>query len=310
MFNIKLDIIVIIIIIYLVFLIPPFVLEYIKLNKFYSNFNSSLNNLDKKYLINEIICKGINTESNYLLESLYQINKCYIEDINKYKYSFNDFKDYLQLWCHEIKTPIATSKLIIENNKNSITESINEEINSIDYYVEQVMYYSKSENVEKDYLINKVSLNDIINSVIKRNKKSIINNKIKINIFNEDILVESDTKWLTYIINQIVTNSIKYISNNPVISFTYIQNKNNIILCIEDNGIGINKRDLNRVFDKGFTGINGRVKTKSTGMGLYLSKKLCIKLGLDIKIESIVNKYTKIYIVFPINTHQRSLTNM
>lgn len=278
--------------------------DYCKRNTFYKHFNKVLSELDKKYLITEIIIKSPFYEGNLFMEYLYEINKSYNEELNKYKYSFNEFKEYIELWCHEIKTPIATAKLTIENETNN--SNINEELEKIENYIEQVLYYARSEVVEKDYFINKINLKDIVNNCIKKNKKDLIFKKIKITNFNEDILIESDPKWLEFIINQVIANSIKYAKNkNAKIEFSYIINQNSIFLNINDNGIGIKDEDISKVFNKGFTGSNGRKKYNSTGIGLYLSQKLCTKLGHNISIMSKENMYTKITIIFPIN----SMTN-
>lgn len=274
-------------------------LEYFKKAKFYNKFCNSLNSLDKKYLITEVIDSCDFYEGMILLDSLYEIDKSYAEEVNKYKYKMEDFKDYIELWCHEIKTPIAISKLILENKKNN---DIEDELNKIEYYIEQVLYYARSENVEKDYIINKIDLKNIIDNVIKSNKKLLINKKVKIDNMKDTVWVYSDSKWLEFIINQIIINSIKYFDKSPRLSFSYKKNQNNIILTIEDNGIGINATDICHVFEKGFTGSNGRKKSNATGMGLYLCKTLCTKLGHEIKIISKENEYTKVLIVFPISS--------
>ncbi len=286
--------------IYILLYIVIFVYDYVKRNKFYKEINEKLNQLDKKYLIVELIKEGTFLDASIFIEYLYQIDKSFIEEVNKYKIQSDEFREYIELWCHEIKTPIATSKLIIDNNKNKVTDSISEEINSIESYVEQVLFYSRSENVEKDYILNTVNLKELIDSVILSNKKDIILKNIKINMFKEEVSVKSDSKWLFYIINQIIINSIKYSKDKkPSISISIISNKNNKLLTIEDNGIGIDPSEIDRVFDKGFTGTNGRNKYNSTGMGLFLSKKLCDKLGHDIHITSKYNTMTKVTIIFP-----------
>lgn len=274
--------------------------DYSKKNIFYKQFSKMMNDLDKKYLITEIIKYGDFVEGNYLIDYLYEIDKSYHEEINKYKFSIEEFKEYLELWCHEIKTPIATGKLILENKK---TADISEELEKIEDYVEQILYYSRSEVVEKDYFINKVNLKDIVNDVIKRNKKDILNKGIKITPLKDNVIVNSDQKWLEYIINQVITNSIKYSKeHNSLIKFTYKINPNNVFLMIEDNGLGIKTEDIEKVFEKGFTGTNGRNMHSSTGMGLYLVNKLCQKLGHDIHISSKEDEYTIVTIVFPIGS--------
>lgn len=267
---------------------------------FFNETNNKLNNLDKKYLITEIINNASFVEGELFLNYLYEINKNYIEDLNKYKLTNKEFREYIELWCHEVKTPIATSKMIIDNNKNKTTENILEEVDRINTLIEQILFYARSDSVEEDYIISKVNLRDTIEIVIKKNKKALINNKVKINI-NGSAIVESDTKWLEFIIDQIIVNSIKYIKNDPKIDIDIKELKNNVILTIKDNGIGIKSDEIDRVFDKGFTGSNGRIYKASTGMGLYLTKKLCDRLGHSITISSRENEYTKLNVVFPLS---------
>lgn len=310
LFEINPYIITTISVIYIFFHFIPFILEYYKKNNFYRIFKKSMNSLDKKYFISEFINDANFYEGNILLTSLYEINKNFIESINKYKFTNEEFKEYIELWCHEIKTPISTTKLIIDNNKNNITENIYEEIEKIESFVEQVLFYSRSENVNKDYLISKINIKDIIDNIIKNNKKNILNKKIKINSLKSEVLVESDNKWLTFIFNQIILNSIKYSKDkNAYITIDYKINKNNIIVSVKDNGIGIKSDELGRVFNKGFTGSNGRNKYNSTGFGLYLSKKMCDQLGINIIISSIQNKETIVNLIFP-NSSMINLTKM
>jgi hypothetical protein len=293
---------------YIVSIIITLIHDYLKRKKFYDYINKKLNELDQKYLISELIKDPNFLDANILSDYLYEVNKSYIENLNKYKYSLDEFKEYIELWCHEIKTPITTSKLITEM---AIAKKVEKEINLIDFYVEQVLFYARSGNPEKDYLINKVNLKNAIDNVIKKNQKSLISKKIKIKTFKDDIFIESDVKWLEFIINQIIVNSIKYSKdNNPKIEIEYKLNKNNVILTIMDNGIGIPNNEISRVFDKGFTGTNGRSKYNSTGIGLYLCKKLCNKLGHDISINSKENEYTKITLVFPISSLINNLTKV
>lgn len=289
--------------IYVILYLLIFLNDCQKRYRFYKNMSKKLDNLDKKYLITEIIKDASFIDGNIFLDYLYEIDKCYIEDINKYKISNKEFREYIELWCHEIKTPIATSKMIIDNNKNNVTSSILEETEKIESFVEQVLYYSRSETVEKDYIVTKLKLRRIIDNVIKKNKKDLISNKIKVDINDIDVIVDSDSKWLEYILNQIIVNSIKYKKDkNSYIKIYSKDNDNNVILYIEDNGIGISNDEVDRVFDKGFTGRNGRIKYVSTGMGLYLCKKLCDRLGHNINITSKEGVNTVVSIIFPKNS--------
>ncbi len=277
--------------------------NFMKRKNFYNDIKMTLNKLDKKYLITEMFKEPNFIEGEIFKDYLYEINKSMIENINKYKYTTEEFIEYIEMWCHEIKTPLATLYLLFENNKSKINDSIKEEVDKIDNLIEQVLYFARSGNVEKDYIIKEVNLKDVVDSVIKKNKKDLIGKKIKIKIGNLNI-VNTDSKWLIFILNQIITNSIKYISKNPIIEIYSKELKNSVVLYIKDNGIGIPSSEITRVFDKFFTGSNGR-KYKSTGIGLYLSKKLCEKLGHGINIESKINEYTIVSITFPKN----SMTN-
>lgn len=277
------------------------IIEYFKRKKFYDNLLKILEELDEKYLITEIIKTPNFLEGQILKNSLEQIDKSMLENVNKYKYMTEDYKEYIELWIHEIKIPIATSKMVIENNKNAITKSIDEELDKVENYIEQALFYARSNTVEKDYYIRKVVLKEIVNESIKKNKSSLIQEKISIDIHDLEIEVNTDNKWIVFILNQIIQNSIKYRKKeNSVMEIYANQGKENVILYIKDNGIGIKQGEITRVFEKGFTGTNGRLSNKkSTGIGLYLCKKLCNKLGIGIELNSVQNEGTEVKLVFP-----------
>ena len=276
--------------------------EYFKKRKYYKKLQNILDELNEKYLITEIVESPDFIEGKILKDTLDQVNKSMHENVNKYKYLQEDYKEYIELWIHEIKTPIATSKMIIENNKNSATKSIEEELDKVENYIEQALFYARSNTVEKDYYIKKCNLNEIVNESIKKNKTILIQEKAEINTHDLENTVNTDSKWVIFILNQIIQNSVKYRNKDitPSIEIYSEQKKENVILYIKDNGIGIKKGEITRVFEKGFTGTNGRLSgKKSTGIGLYLCKKLCDKLGIAIELNSEQGKGTEIRIVFP-----------
>lgn len=289
----------------LLFFIIVLTVEYIKKKKFYNAVKESLIELDEKYLIAETIENPSFLDGKLLKNILIETDKSMIEHVNKYKYLQEEYKEYIELWIHEIKTPIAAGKLIAQNNKNEVTKSIDEELDKIEYYVEQALYYARSNTVEKDYCITKCNLQDIVNTVIKKNKDDLINNKIKINIEDINENVYTDSKWIIFILNQIITNCIKYAKiENAEININVEIKKARVILDIKDNGIGIRKGEITKVFEKGFTGSNGRKEgKKSTGIGLYLCRKLCGKLGIGIELNSEENIGTDVKLVFPKNDY-------
>lgn len=270
--------------------------------KFYDNLKGILNNIDNKALVHEAMDEAYFMDGKILLDVLRETNKYKLEQINKYKYMQEEFQEFMELWVHEIKTPLAAINLITENNKNNITNSINEEVLKIDSLVELILFYARSQMPEKDYMIKNCKLNDIVNKVIIRNKNSFIEKNIRLNMHDLDVNVRTDSKWMEFIINQIVVNSIKYALDNPLIEIYSLNDKESVSLVIRDNGIGISAKDLPRVFEKGFTGENGRSKYNSTGMGLYLVKKLCFALGNNVIIDSTEGEGTTVKIVFPLGS--------
>ena len=276
-------------------------IEYRKKKNFYNELKSNLDELGDKYLISEIINTPDFLEGKILKKSMQEAGKSMLENVNTYKRLQEDYKEYIELWIHEIKIPIATSKMIIENNKNEVTENINEEIDKIENYTEQALFYARSNTVEKDYIIRKIELKDIVNASILKNKTQLIQNKISINTKELDRIVYTDSKWCIFIISQLLQNAIKYSkSENKQIEIYSEEKRENTVLHIKDNGIGINKKELTRVFEKGFTGENGRITgKKSTGIGLYLCQKLCKKLCIGIEIKSEKKLGTEVQLFFP-----------
>lgn len=278
-------------------------LQFIKYKNYYDEVDSILENLDNKYLLPEIIREANFIEGEKLNYILKEISRDMHENVKYYKDMQEDYREYIETWVHEIKTPIASTKLIIENNRNEVTNKIDFQMDRVEGFVEQVLYYSRSNNVSKDYIIKQINLDLVVRNVIKRNYRDFIHKKIKLDIKDIDEIVHSDGKWIEFIINQIIVNSIKYSnSKEPMISVYSTKKANSVMLNIEDNGAGIIDKDINRVFEKGFTGENGRKFSKSTGMGLYLCEKLCSKLGLKIIIVSEVNKGTKVTLIFPLSS--------
>ncbi|MBX4262617.1 sensor histidine kinase [Clostridium estertheticum] len=284
-------------------LISYMALEFIKFKNYYDEINNLLENLDKKYLLPVVIKEANFIQAKKLNSILEEISRDMHENVKYYKDIQAEYREYIETWVHEIKTPIASTKLIIENNRDEVTNKIDFQMDRIEGFVEQVLYYSRSDDVSKDYIIKQINLDNVVRNVVKRNYRDFIHKKIKLDIKDINEIVYSDKKWIEFIINQIIGNSIKYSSSkDPMISIYSTKKANSVMLTIEDNGVGIIDKDINRVFEKGFTGENGRKFSKSTGMGLYLCEKLCSKLGLKITIDSEENKGTKVTLIFPLSS--------
>ena len=302
--NILIRIYIVFIVIFIVVL--AILIEYKKKKDYYNELIKNMEDLKEKYLISEIVKTPNFVEGRILKEILQDTGKSMLENVNYYKNIQEDYKEYIELWIHEVKIPIAASKLIIENNKNEITKSIDEELDKVENYTEQALFYARSNAVERDYIINKTNLKEVVNGAILKNKTTLLNEKVSIeltNLKNEEIY--TDSKWAIFIINQIIQNAIKYSKkDDKEIEISSKEKNDKVILYIKDNGIGIRKGEITRVFERGFTGENGRIiGQKSTGIGLYLCKKLCDKLGLGIELNSEKNKGTEVRIIFPKNSY-------
>lgn len=277
-------------------------IEYKKKKDYYNELIKNMEELKEKYLISEIIKTPNFIEGKILKDILQDTGKSMLENVNYYKNIQEDYKEYIELWIHEVKIPIAASKMIIENNKNEVTKSIDEELDKVENYTEQALFYARSNAVEKDYIINKTNLKEIVNGAILKNKTTLLNEKVSIELSNlKEEEVYTDSKWAVFIINQIIQNAIKYSKKeNKKIEISSQEKNDKVILYIKDNGIGIKKGEITRVFERGFTGENGRIiGQKSTGIGLYLCKKLCDRLGLGIELNSEKDKGTEVRIIFP-----------
>ncbi len=215
-----------------------------------------------------------------------------------------EYKDFIEQWIHEIKVPITGIQLLCENNKTEITRKIITQTELIEQNVERVLFYARLGNVEKDYLIKEISLKQCVMEMLARNKQFLIQNGVCVDTEVIPDTVYSDNKWVCFILNQIIFNSIKYRGTEPLVIHIQSQDMGNYVsLSITDNGIGIKPSELCRVFDKGFIGSNGRTEKNSTGIGLYLCDQLCAKLGIGIDIKSEVGVYTTVLLHFPKSDH-------
>lgn len=279
--------------------ISMLLINYYRKKSFHSLFSENLKRLDQKYLILETIPEANTYEEKIFVDYLYDINKSMIERINKNKLNITNFKEFIEIWIHEVKIPISSLVLKCHNNQDKYDKSFLAIIRKLDNSIDEILYYVRSEYTDKDFSISETNLKEIVRNVSIRNKDDLLENKIALDVNLNDFKVSTDKKWLEFILNQIINNSIKYKKDsNSIIKIDSFEKDDKIILEIFDNGIGIPKKDLKRVFEKSFTGMNGRNRAKSTGMGLYITKKLCDKLGHNLKIESIENEYTKVIIEF------------
>ena len=285
-------------ILYFFLFIIIFLYDFLRKYFFYKEILFKLDLLDKKYLICELVNKPNFLDGEILYQMLYEINKSMNENIRDYKEKINDFKEYVELWIHEVKIPLSALILYTHNQKTN--KVFAKEIDKINNYLEQILYYIRSENTEVDYIIKEVDLNKIIHDVMLKNKDVLLERNIEIISNVHELKVLTDYKWLDFMVNQVVSNSIKYMRDidNKKIEIKAYKKDQCVVLEIIDNGMGIPLSDISRVLNKTFTGQNGRKIPGSTGMGLYIVNNLCKKLGHKIEIESTEGEYTKVIFTF------------
>lgn len=298
------NIIVNIIILLLIALVPSLclVFEYKRRKNFYNYIQRALKKQNGKIRNNNIVKPNF-LEGEIIEKVLRNTNRLVEEKTKEYRINNSDLEEYIENWHKEIKKSIDNTQTLIETDINANIENIEQETKRIDNLCEQLLFYAKSKNMNNKFNLSKVNLENIVKRAVIRNKKDFINKKISLEVRNLNVNVNSNDKWLEFIINQILINSIKFSKPEKAKIWIYtIKENNNINLYIEDNGIGISKNDLTKVFDKGFRGENAK-NTNSSGMGLYLCKTISNSLYHKIKILSQENFKTAVIITFPLNSY-------
>lgn len=272
--------------------------EYRKKHNFYQDMLEKLDGLDKKYLITEMIEKPGFLEGDIFCEVLYETNKSMNDRIGECERSERDFKEYIEMWIHEIKLPISALLLMNHNGKTDF-RSYRKQMDKISNYVEQILYFVRADTPQEDFLMKVCNMEEMINEVLLEHKEVLIDGKFTISKKDTEAVVVTDAKWLKFMLGQIINNSIKYKKGESgYLGFEIQEETTSVTLVVEDHGIGVPSADVKRVFDKSFTGANGRIVVASTGMGLYICRKMCEKLGHQIWMESEEDRFTKVMIRF------------
>lgn len=304
---------------------------YLQRRKFFQEVEHILDNVDQRYLLGELIPDSYRLEDRLYKDMILRSNKSCIERIRQIEDERREYKEYIESWVHEIKAPIAGIALLCDNRRGepaaSATSSappsehddarygqtdapspqadyltVRLENQRIENCVDMVLYYARSEEVYKDYLIRETRLEDVVCEVLVRNRLLLIRHGVQAHTDCPDT-VYTDGKWIAFILNQLLLNSVKYRGEHPLLLIRTQRQDNGVLLTFEDNGIGIRPEELARIFEKGFTGSNGRDNQRSTGMGLYLCRKLCDRLGIGLSATSEYGAGTRLCLEFPLSTH-------
>lgn len=278
-----------------------FCIDHVRKRSFYHELARYTDEVEHPLWIAEAVDRPDFWEGEIVYDALNAVAKAANDDVASYRRQAADYREYVETWVHEAKSPLAAAHLMIDNlqaerglgaSESARIAALDDELRRVEGYVEQALFYARSEAVERDYLIRSHDLKTLVSDAIKANAPALIGAHITPVCSNLDHRVFTDQKWIEFILGQVIQNSVKYAcAERPVIEFSSRlvgegTADERVELRVRDNGCGVSEADLPRVFEKGFTGENGRSQKRSTGIGLYLVKRLCDKMGVGVSAAS------------------------
>ena len=298
-------------------LIFAFVLAYLRHRKFWNDLGALTRATERPLWALEMVDRPEDAADALAYDALKTVTQTANEEVAEARRQVTDYRDYIETWVHEAKSPLAAAHLALENigatdDTSDIaahTGALEDELDRLERYIDQALFFARSETLEQDYLIRAHSLHKLIRASIKENARLLISAHVTPELGNLDFTVFTDEKWLRFIVGQTIQNSIKYKREDVPARIRFSAQlldsgtaNERIELAIADNGIGVCKADLSRVFNRGFTGENGRIDgKKSTGIGLYLVKRLCQKMDVGCRAESCEGAGFSLFLTFSTN---------
>lgn len=328
-------VIILLLVILSVIRITVFAIDFIKCRSHLNELENIMAGLDQKYLFIECIPQPRTAYGRRLFNLMRRSYKSMTGAVSDSQSAQKEYREYIESWVHEIKSPITAAKLISHSLEAEVGRRLTQELTQIEAHVERALFYARAESPERDFIIRKVSLEEIVVKTIDTYRTLLMQSNMRIETEGLDYLVYTDSKWACFILGQLLQNAARYRktadpAGTPISRSVPLQgqtadevfaqendtsiislsaesnNKQEIILTVSDNGIGIPAHELPRVFDRGFTGSNGRARGGSTGMGLYLCRKLSGLLGIDIQITSVCREGTCVTLIFPAIDQRKS----
>ena len=290
LYRIPIEVILYPFILTIVFVLMVLLFDYIKYKEKVNKIIQICNDVSSCYSV-KINDKNIFDE--YYLDIINELLKENRKQVSQIQKKISDINDYFSIWVHQIKTPIASMKLKIDNEQMDLLQ-LASDLNRIDHYVDLVLSFLKFDEEKIDLYFRKTDVDRIMRESLKKFSNDFIIKKIKLDYKLSKREVLTDEKWLSFVFDQLLSNALKY-TDKGTISIYY---DGESCLCIKDSGIGIALADMERLFEKGFTGYNGRQYKKASGIGLYMCKRMCDKLNIAISIESVVDEYTLVKLKF------------
>ena len=292
-------------------------IDWTRKKRFFGDLEACASEVDHPLWMTEMVDRPEYLEGSITYDALSAIAHAANDDVAEYRRQVADYREYIETWVHEAKSPLAAAHLMVDNLRAEAladtaaekTESIDEELKRVEGYIDQVLFYARSEALDRDYLIRAYSLADLVAAALRANASTLIGAHVAPVLGTLDFEVFTDEKWVEFILGQIIQNSVKYArEESPRIEFSGKligegSADERVVLTVSDNGCGVSASDVPRVFDKGFTGHNGRLYPRATGIGLYLCRRLCSQMNMGIAAESAPGRGTALTLTFPAESH-------
>ncbi len=291
----------------LVILLIVFLLVFLTVNMFdffqqrarLLELKSILDGLDRKYLFTECVPQPKGLFERRLFDLTRLAGRDMTGAVSDAQASQREYREYVERWVHEIKAPLTAARLICRELDGDTRRKLTAELSQIEAHVERALFYARAENPEQDCLFRQIELEKIAAQAIENHRSLLIQNGIRVELENMNCAVYTDEKWAVFILGQLLQNAARYRGPEPAVILSAKPLGRQTQLIVHDNGIGIPAHELPRVFERGFTGSNGRIRGGSTGMGLYLCRKLAVFLELGLDITSTEGNGTVVTLTFP-----------
>ena len=291
----------------LVILLIVFLLVFLTVNMFdffqqrarLLELKSILDGLDRKYLFTECVPQPKGLFERRLFDLTRLAGRDMTGAVSDAQASQREYREYVERWVHEIKAPLTAARLICRELDGDTRRKLTAELSQIEAHVERALFYARAENPEQDCLFRQIELEKIAVQAIENHRSLLIQNGIRVEMKHMNCAVYTDEKWAVFILGQLLQNAARYRGSEPVITLSAKLLGRQAQLIVHDNGIGIPAHELPRVFERGFTGSNGRIRGGSTGIGLYLCRKLAVFLELELRMDSQEGAGTTVTLTFP-----------
>ena len=260
---------------------------------------SILEGLDQKYLFAECVPTPRSLYERRLFELTRRAGRAMTGAVSDARAAQREYREYVEGWVHEIKTPITAARLICQKLDGDTRRRLICELDQVQAHVERALFYARAESPERDCVLRQTGLSEIAAQAVGEHRALLIQSGVRVETDGLDRSVYTDGKWAAFILGQLLQNAARYRGPEPVVTISARPLGRQVQLTVADNGLGIPAQELPRVFDRGFTGSNGRARGGSTGIGLYLCKKLAVFLELGLEITSEEGRGTTVTLTFP-----------